>query len=282
VGAQPYINQKDAQFEVIKESDFPMKGFAEELMGLKKEETKEFKLSFPQDYGRPELAGKEASFKILVKEIKQEKLTEINDDFAKLVNPDFKTVEDLRNKVIESLKKAAEEKAKRDFQQKVIEEVVNKSEVEFPPVMVEEEIDNLIRQEMRRWQLDEKGMDEYLSSLKKTPEQLRDELRPMAMRGVKQSLVLTEVARNEKIQIEEADFNNELENMVKNTPTEKKEQLVKLLSAPQAQANLASAIVTRKTVEKLEEIAKSPAVTGEKTENAEASKAEAPEKEAKE
>ena len=77
VGDQPYINQKDAQFQVIKDSDFPIKGFSEELIGLKKDETKEFKLVFPADYARAELAGKEVSFKVTIKEIKGEKLPEV-------------------------------------------------------------------------------------------------------------------------------------------------------------------------------------------------------------
>ncbi len=121
--------------------------------------------------------------------------------------------------------------------------------------MVEEEIDNLIRQEMRRCQMDEKGMDEYLQSMNKTPEQFRDELRPVAMRSVKQSLVLTEVARTENIQIDESDFKNEIENMIKGITDERKEQFIQLLSSPQSQANIASAIATRKTVDRLAEIA---------------------------
>ena len=274
IGDQPYINQKDAQYEVIKESEFPMKGFAEQLMGMKSGETKEFKLSFPEDHPRAELAGKEASFKVTVKEIKQEKLVEVNDDFAKQVNPEFNTVEDLRNKVTESLKKASEEQAKKNFQQKVIDEIVSKSEVEYPLIMEEEELDNMIRSEMRRWQMDEKGMEEYLKSIKKTPEQFRDDMRPSAIRSLKQSLVLTEVAQQEKINVDESDIKNEIESMTKGIPDEKKGQLVQLLNIPQYQVNMASSIVTRKVIDKLTEIAQSPAETENKTENTETAQAE--------
>jgi trigger factor len=270
VGNQPYINQKDAQFEVVKNLEFPVKGFSEELIGLKSGETKEFKLSFPQDYGRAELAGKEVSFKVTIKEIKEEKLSEVNDDFAKQVDPEFKTVEDLKNKINEGLKNNAEERAKRNFEQKVIDAVVNQAEVEYPPVMEEEEIDNLVRQQMQRWQMDEKGLDEYLKSIQKTPDQLREEMRPVAIRSIKQSLVLTEVARNEKVQVEKSDLQNEVESMTKDITGDRKEKLVEILNMPQSQVNIASAIVTRKTIEKLAEIAKSPAETIEKIENAEA------------
>ncbi|HSW57913.1 MAG TPA: trigger factor, partial [Dehalococcoidales bacterium] len=160
IGDQPYINQKDAQFQVVRDSDFPIKGFSEELVGLKKEETKEFKLSFPADYARTEMAGKEVAFKIVVKEIKVEKLPELNDDFAKKVNAEYSGLEEMKTKLREGLQKNAEEAATRDYEQKIVNEVVQISEVEYPPIMEKEEIEALINQQMRRWQTDEKGLEE--------------------------------------------------------------------------------------------------------------------------
>jgi len=258
-----------------------MKGFSEQLIGMKGGESKEFKLSFPQDFNRAELAGKEVSFKVTVKEIKQERLPEVNDDFSKQVNPDFKTVDDLRNKISENLKRLAEERAKANFERKVVDEIVKISEIEYPPIMEEEEIESLIQQQMRQWQMDEKGMDEYLKSIQKTPEQLREELRPAAIRNLKQSLVLTEVARAENIQVEKADLQNEIESMTRDVAADRKDKLVELLSLPQSQVNIASSIATRRTIEKLAEMAKSPVENKEKTENTEAEAAKVEPKEAK-
>lgn len=266
VGAQPYINQKDAEYEVIKDSEFPIKGFSEELIGLKKGETKEFKLSFAQDYGRPELAGKEAAFKVTIKDIKQEKLVELNDELAKQVNPEFKTVEDLKNKVTTDLKENAEAKAKRDFQQKILDTLVEKSEIEFPPVLEEDELNNLINSEMRRWQMDEKGLDQYLQSINKTPEQFREEFRPSAIKSLKQSLAITEVAKAENIKVEASDLADEINNMTKSIPDQSKEQFVKLFSAPQSQASMGAAIATRRTIERLEQIVQSPEKENSETE----------------
>jgi trigger factor len=281
VGNQPYINQKDAQFEVEKGSEFPLLGFSEQLIGMKKGETKEFKLSFPADYGRAELAGKEAAFKITVKEIKQEQLAEVNDEFAKKVNPEFETAEELRTKVSGNLKKIAEDKAKSDFEQKIIDELVKLSEVEYPPVMEDEEIDSLIRQQMRRWQMDDKGMDEYLKSIQKTPEQMREELRPLAVKSIKQSLALTEAAKAENIKVEQSDLQNEIETMTKDVGADRKDKLVELLTMPQSQVSIASSIATRRIVEKLVEIAQSPASNIEKSEDAGSKPAEATQEEAK-
>jgi len=280
VGDQPYINQQDAEYEVIKDSEFPMKGFAEELIGMKKGETKEFKLSFPQDYGRQELAGKETSFKVTVKEIKQEKLLEVNDEFAQKVNPEYKTVDDLKKKVADDLKNAAEVKAKQDFQQKILDTLVESSEIEYPPILEEDELNNLINSQMRRWQIDEKGLDQYLQSINKTPEEFRNELRPSAIRSLRQSLVITEVARNENIKVEESDLRADLNNMTKSIPEQSREQFLRLFNSPQAQTSMAAAIATRKTIAKLEEIVQSSTGTAEKVENQEPTQTENGEKEA--
>jgi trigger factor len=271
----PYINQKDAEFEVIKESEYPIKGFAEELIGLKKGDAREFKLSFAADYKRAELAGKEVSFKVAIKEIKQEKLPELNDDLAKQVNPEFQTVADMKARVTADMQRNAEEKAKKDFEQKVIDAVVALCEVEYPPIMEEAEIDNLIQQQMQRWRMDEKSMEQYLQSIQKTPEQMREDLRPLAIRSIRQSLVLTEVAQKEKIQIEKADIQSEVEGMTKDVAPERKDKLMELLNTPQVQVNLASSIATRKTVQRLTEIATAPAEKVEKSEDAGATQAEA-------
>jgi trigger factor len=280
IGDQPYINQKDAEYQVEKESEFPIKGFAEQLIGTKKGESKEFKLTFPAESQRAELAGKETSFKVTIKEIKQEKLPEVNDDLAKQVNPDFKNVEELRNKVREGLKNTAEEQSKKNFEQKIVDEVVKVSEVEYPVIMEEEEIDSLIQQQMRRWQMDEKGMDEYLKSIQKTGEQLREEFRSPAIRSLKQALVLTEVAKSENVKIETSDVEKEIENMTKDIAGDRKDKIIELLSSPQSQVSIASSIATRRTIDKLKEIVASPVATEKKNEGAEAKPAEATQEEA--
>jgi trigger factor len=259
VGDQPYINQNDAEFEVIKESEYPLKGFPEALLGMKKGAAKEFTLTFPPESKHAELAGKEVSFKVALKEIKQERLPEINDDFAKQVSPDLKSLDELKNKINENLKQIAVEKAKKDFEMKIISEIVKVSEVEYPSIMEEQEIDNLIRQQMQRWQMDEKGLDEYLQSIKKTPEQLREEMRPVASKSIKQSLVLSEIARTENIQLEKADLENEIQNMTKDIPSERKEKILEILQMPQSQINIASTIATRKTLALLTSMVQSTA-----------------------
>jgi len=253
---KPFINQKGVQYQVLRDVLLPAPGFAEKLSGMKKDEEKEFKLQFPSDYPRSELAGKEPWFKVKVTEIKQERLPELNDEFASGISPDFKTLASLREQVSTNLRLRAEEQARIDFEERVIEAVVDLSQVEFPPILVEAEIDRLLSQQMRQWQMDDKGLEEYLRSIKKTEEELREELHPLATRRVTQSLVLGRITDEAKIEVSDAEINAEIENMTKSVDEKKKDKLREFLDAPQARESIKRTLITRKTIQRLAEIAK--------------------------
>jgi len=248
---KPFINRKAVQYQVLGDLPFPAPGFAEQLLGMKRGEEKEFKLQFPSDFSRGELAGKEPSFKVKITEIKQERLPELDDEFARGVSPDYKTLDSLRERVSAELKLRAEEKARIEFEEKVIEAVVNLAKLEFPPILVEHEIDRLLNQRLQRI---DQGLEEYLSSINKTKEELREELRPLATKRVTGSLVLAKVAEEEKIEVSASEVDAEIENMVKNS-ADNKDELQKLLSTPQSRESIEQALITRKTVQHLVEIA---------------------------
>jgi len=255
IEGESFINQKGAQYQVIKEQSFPITGFAEQLVGMKRDGEKEFKLKFPSDYPKSELAEKEASFKVKVIEVKQERLPELTDEFAKEVSPDFTTLSSLREKVSAELKLRAEEKARMDFEERVIEAVANRAQVEFPSILVEMEIDRFLSQRLRRWEAQGKGLEEYLASINKTEEEVREELRPLATKRVTRSLVLGKIAQEEKIEVDDGEIDAELENMTKDS-TENREEVQKLLNSPENRESIKRLLMTRKTIQRLVEIAK--------------------------
>ena len=254
IGDKPFVNQKGVQYQVLQELPLPAPGFAEQLVGIRRDEEKEFKLQIPSGYPKDELAGKEPYFKVKVSEIKQEKLPELNDEFAQEIGPDFKGVDLLREKVSTNLRLRAEEKAKMDFEERVIEAVAGAAELEFPPVLIEMETDRLINQQLRRWQVG--GLEEYLSRVKKTEEELRKELNPLATKRVTQSLALGRVAEEEKFEVSDAEINAEIKNITKDAGKDKKDELNKYLNTPQARQSIEQVLITRKTIELLVEIAK--------------------------
>jgi trigger factor len=256
IEGEPFINQKGAQYQVRRDAPFPVPGFAEQLLEMKKGEDKEFKLQISSDYPRSELVGKEPRFKVRATEIKQERLPELNDELARQINPEFETLDILRERVSTELRQQAEEKAKIDFEEKVLQEVVDLAQVEFPPILVEMEIDRLINEQARRLQMGGHGLEEYLSSINKTEVELREELKPQATKRITHSLVLEKVAEEEKIEVGDSEIDAEIEEMIKNS-AENKDELRKYLSTPQSKESIKHLLITRKTIQRLVEIAKS-------------------------
>ena len=252
---EPFLNQQGTRYQVLRDLPFPAPGFAEQLLGIKKGGEKEFKLQFPPDYPRGELAGKKSSFKVKIGEIRQEILPELNDDFARQVSPDFKTLDSLRERVATNLRLNAEEKARIDFEERVIEAVVDISQVEFPPILVEMEIDRLLDERSRRLKMEGKDLEEYLKSINKTEEQLHEELHPIAAKRVTRSLVLGRVVEEEKVEVSDSEIDAEIENMLKGA-TEKKDELKEFFNTPQSRDSLKQLLITRKTIQRLVEIAK--------------------------
>ena len=251
VDNQPFLNQKGAQYQVLRDQSFPAPGFAEQLIGMKSNEEKEFKLQLPSDYPKEELAGKEASFKVKVSEIKQEILPGLSDEFAKEVNADFQTLDSLREKISADLKLRADEKARIDFEERTIDAVVDLAEIEFPPILVESEINRMFNQ---RFQRGNQSLEDYLGSMNKTEEELREELRPLATKRVTRSLVLGKVAEEGKIEVSDIELDAEVENMTKDA-TENKDELKKVLNTPQARESIEQTLLTRKTIQRLTEVA---------------------------
>jgi len=254
VDGEPFINQKGVQYQALPDLAAPVPGFAKQLVGLKKSEEKEFKLPLPSDYPRSELAGKEASFKVTLTEIKEEKLPKLDSKFAQQINPDFKTLASLRKRVSSDLNQRAEEKARTDFEDEVVGAATDLCQVEFPPVLVEAEIDRLIDQQARRLQMSGVNIEQYLSNIGKTEAELREEMHPVATKRVTQSLVLGKIAEEEKVEISDAEIDTEIEKMTQNA-TQNKDELQKSLNAPQSRESIKHFLITRKTVQRLVEIA---------------------------
>ncbi|MFC2041569.1 trigger factor [Chloroflexota bacterium] len=250
---KPFISQKGIQYQVVRDSVFPVPGFAEQLAGMKKGEEKEFTLQFPSDDPRSELAGKEPRFKVNVIEVKQEVLPDLNAEFAKEINPEFETLDALMKHVSSELKLRAEARARTDFEELVIDAVVDVSKVEFPPVMTEVEINRILNQ---RFQRGKQELEEYLKNFNKTEEEVQEELRPLAVKRVTRSLVLGQVIDEEKIEVSDEEINTELEDIIKGA-TEKKEELKNFLDTPQARESIEQTLITRKAVQRLVDIAKS-------------------------
>lgn len=246
--------RKDFIYEVVKENRLPLPGFAEKLEDMRKGEEKSFVLSYPPDYEMKELAGKDHAFKVTVAEVKEKKLPEANDEFAK--NLGSQDLASLREQISSNLKARAEEKARLELEQQVVDAAIELSEVEYPPVLVDRELDRLLNDEVRHFNQGITGLEKYLKNINKTLDDHLEELRPVANRRVVRSLVLGKLAEEEKVEVEDTEIDEEVEKMKKDAGKQAKE-IEKLFSLSQARDSVKQFLMGRKTVERLIQIATS-------------------------
>lgn len=254
---EQFINRKGLEYRLVDEDTGPIPGFGGQLVGTKKGEEKEFAHKFPDDYFRKELAGADANFKVKVVEIKREIMPEVTDDFAKLVKAEYTTVEILRQKIREELKERMEHEAQHEFEDSVIASATAMSTVEYPPVVLDAEVDHLLERNFRYIQQTGQDIEHYLKTIGKTVDQMREELKPAGQTRVAESLVLGHIAEQEKIEVTPAEIDAEIEDMVKNSQGDK-EELKKALNTEQNRESLENTLVTRKVLKRLTEIAQAP------------------------
>jgi len=258
VDGEPYVNRQGAQYQVLTESLAPAPGFAEQLVGMSKGEEKEFSLQFSDEESQAELAGKEAHFKASVSEIKEEKLPEVTDEFATQVEAEIEDMAKLRERIRTDLEVRAETRAREDLEMKVIEALVEASEVAFPPVLIETEVQRMMGDQARSLQMQGLTLEQYLTSIGKTEEEVHQELHPLAEKRVAESLALMEVSEEESVEVVDGDVDDEIARVTADAPEDEREDRQKVFNAPQVRESIRQTLLTRRTVQILVDIAQGP------------------------
>ena len=201
-------------------------GFEDQVIGMKIDEEKDINVKFPEEYFSKNLAGKDATFKVKVHEIKKKELPELDDEFAKDVS-EFDTLKELKNSIKEKKQKQNDERAKYETQDAVIKAVCENIKVDIPSGMIETEVDNMIKDMEQRLSYQGLKLDQYLQMLGKTQEDLRKEYEPQAIDGIKSRLALEAVIKAEKIEASEEEIDEKLKEMAKNYGRENDEEFLK-------------------------------------------------------
>ncbi len=202
---EPFAGGKAEGYDLKLGSGSFIPGFEEQIAGMEKGEEKTIKVTFPENYGNADLAGKETEFKVKLNVIKDEKIPEINDEFAKKMTADDEmTLEKYKEKLKEQL--AGEKLAKLYNEEKkpeLLEKLVEKYEFDLPEFLVEQEIDMLVNQKARELS------DEELQELRENQEKLkefREKFRDDAVKSVKATFIIDALAKSEGISVGEQEM----------------------------------------------------------------------------
>ena len=175
-------------------------GFEDQLLGARKDEERDVKATFPEDYFREELAGKEAVFTVLVKEIKRPQLPELNDDFVQELTEEFSTLEEFRADVERKLKTSLEHRQKVALESKIIEKAAEVSTVDVPAVLVERELEATLAEFEYYLRMQGLDLEKYGELLEGGLDELREGRREEATKRAKANLVLDAIIKQEGIE----------------------------------------------------------------------------------
>ncbi|MCF7820185.1 MAG: trigger factor [Candidatus Pacebacteria bacterium] len=235
---------------IIIGKDYFVPGFDKQLLGAKKNEEKNFSLPFPENHHQKNLAGKMVEFKVKIKEVYERSIPKVDDDFAKTLQ--FKGLNDLRSNLEKNVQAETEQKAKQKTEIKMLEELLKKAKVgELPQVLIDNEARNMLA-ELKK-SVEQQGMkfEDYLSSLKKSEEELTLELLPEAIKRVKVALVIRKIAQTEKIEVSDEEVNKQLEAIL--DQNKGKAEVEKMLKSQDYRNYLHNLLINQKVIKQLKE-----------------------------
>lgn len=259
--------------------NWPFENFSKELIGLKESESKEIEHSFSEEEEKDErFKGKTIKFDVNVQSVKKLSLPELNDDFAKLLGQfeDYAALE-------KAVRDQQESTKKQEYDEKYFSDLISKyaeqSTVKFPPFMVDEEIEQILKSLERDLKQQNLDFETYLKLLKKEKEDyIEENVRPAAINRVKNSLIIEKLAQEEKIEVAKADIDgilNDTVQMLQNMPDQKgKKAKVTNEMVNNVAYNAISRLYNQRTLERMKALATGEEIVEETLEEVEVVDAE--------
>ena len=187
-------------------------GFEEQLIGKNKDEEVDVNVTFPEDYHAEELKGKEALFKVTVKEVKTKELPEVDDEFAAEVS-EFETLAEYKEDIRKKLTEKKEKEARNAKEETVITAIIEDSAMEIPDAMLETQQRQIVDEFAQRLQMQGISLEQYFQFTGLDAEKMLEQAKPQADRRIKSRLVLEAIVAAEKITVSDEDYEKEIERM---------------------------------------------------------------------
>ena len=259
VDGEQEVDESGVDYVLVEGSPNPLPGFPEELVGTAVGESREFALPFPDDYFDSDKVGKECNFRVSVVEVKERNLPELDDEFAQSMGMETTSMEELREKIEEEMLKQNQLAADSRFEDLAIRALIDISEVELPPLLVENEVENMLADQAEAMRRQQVSMESYLSTVGKSVEELREEARPLAEERLIRSLTLQAFREKEGLEVTPEDIEEELGKVTVDSPSGEN-PLRSVLESEEGRRYVENMLINRKTLDRLVQIAKGEAI----------------------
>ena len=201
VDDEPVWTGEDITFYLDEEGSNPLPGFPEEIVGAEPNQQIDFTLEVPDDFRDASIAGKEASFSVTVKTVQERILPELNDEFAQGLPDGFENLEALRTQVEEVLTTDAKSRADSEYQDKVIETLLDGIDIDIPPVLLDQEVENSQAQQDQFLDRANILREDYLAAIGKTEEEALEEAEAEADRRIRRNFAIRRLADLEGVEV---------------------------------------------------------------------------------
>ncbi|ADU31381.1 trigger factor [Evansella cellulosilytica] len=188
-------------------------GFEDQLVGVKTGEEKEVNVEFPAEYHSEELAGKPATFKVKVHDIKRKELPELDDEFAKDVNEDVETLEDLKKDLREKMETSKKQQAEATTRDELVQKATENAEIDVPEAMITTETDRMLQEFGQRLQAQGMSLDMYYQFSQTDEEGMKAQFHDDAEKRVRANLTLEAIAEAENVEVSDEDVDKEIGEM---------------------------------------------------------------------
>lgn len=212
VDGKPFDGGKAENHELTIGSKTFIPGFEEQIIGMKIDEEKDINVKFPDEYFSKDLAGKDATFKVKLHEIKVKELPKIDDEFAKDIS-EFDTLSDLKNNIKERLEKQNKEREKSETENAAVDVLCENTEIDIPSGMIETEIDNAVEEVRGRLSYQGMKLEDYLKIINKTMDEFRKEYEEQAKKSVKVRLIIEAISKDADIKVDEKEIEDKIKEM---------------------------------------------------------------------
>ena len=249
VDDEPVWSGEDITFYLDEEGSNPLPGFPAEIVGAEINQQIDFTLEVPDDFRDASIAGKEASFSVTVKTVQERILPEINDEFAQGLPEAFEDLDALRTQVEEALTADAKSKADSEYQDKVIQALLDGTDIEVPPVLLDQEAENIQANQDRF--LDQANIirEDYLAAIGKTEEEVLEEAKEEADKRIRRSFVINKISDLEGVEVTTPEIDERFNQLYAGQRMRRRERR-------ERRESLAEALKFEKTVDLLVSMAK--------------------------
>ena len=210
VDGVPFDGGKSENYSLKIGSGTFIPGFEEGLIGLKSGDEKDVKVKFPEDYHADDLKGKDAIFKVKVHEVKEVKIPELDKDFFDDLGMEgITTKEELEAQISENIIVQKESQAENKYYDELLEAAAKNVEVDIPEAMISEELDRMVGQYSDHLKMQGITLEQFYKLTNSDEAALKDQMRPEAIKRITYRLMLEEIAKKEKIEIDDKEAQEE-------------------------------------------------------------------------